>query len=150
MKATDVVEITIKEFFSATYLTTEMYNDQQIKKMKKIVEEKASKKKDLIEFFEKNGIIFYSHTSSEKIDKKKCSITTLNILKDYTLSSEGDAWRYGFYNKQSGKIILLFGGNYVAKGKTDSYKLFKLAKTITQRIFFKKEKTELIAFAQKD
>lgn len=136
--------ITARELFSMSYATSELYTKEKIASMKKKAIEKMVLKKTSYEFFENEGVIFFSHDEKNKEDE----ITVLDYLKDYSLTSHGDLWRFGFVNRKTGQITLLFGGNCVAKGKTEAFRYFKIAKIVTTNKF--ENPADLIPFAHKD
>ncbi len=149
VKAYETKLVTARELFSMTYGTHELYSDSEIESMKKKVVERLKLKMASIEFYENEGIIFYSHTFIEEEGPNKGdSITTINHLKDYSVLSGGELWKFGFINKKTGEITLLFGGNCVAKGRNEAFKYFEIAKVVTENKFA--NSIDLVPFAHKD
>jgi hypothetical protein len=139
VKAHETKLITARELFSMSYSTRELFTENRIASMKKKVIDKMKLKMVSIEFFENEGIIFYSEKEKE--------MTTIDSLKDYTISS-GDLWKFGFINRKTGQITLLFGGNCVAKGRNEAIKYFEITKVVTTNKF--ENPADLIPFAHKD
>jgi len=142
VKPFETKEITAKDFFSLTYSTRELFTDEKIDSMKKRIESLMNNSN--VEFFENSGVVFYCNSFVENGMK----FTVINDLKDYTLSSEGNLWKFGFVNRKNGHITLLFGGNFVANGRKEAFKYFQIAKIVTTNKFANSE--DLVAFAFKD
>ncbi len=141
--------ITAKELFGLSYITSEMYNDEEISRMKKRVLNIQKPHQTVITFFEDDGVIFYISTFVEEDGKNKGkSLTTINCLKDYSISNDDTFWKFGFVNKLDGSITLLFGGYLVAKNRSEAFHYFEIAKAAT-KMKFKKSKN-LIPFAHKE
>lgn len=139
VKAHETKLITARELFSMSYGTRELFTDKKIESMKKSIIEKRKLKMVSVEFFENEGIIFYSAEDKD--------LTTIDYLKDYTITN-GELWRFGFINRKTGQITLLFGGNFVAKGRNEAVKYFEIAKVVTNNKM--DNSLDLIPFAHKD
>jgi hypothetical protein len=139
VKAHETKLVTARELFSMSYATRELFTENKIATMKKNLIEKMKLKHVNIEFFENEGIVFYSEKAQD--------LTTIDYLKDYTINS-GELWKFGFINRKTGQITLLFGGNCVAKGHNEAIRYFQIAKVVTTNRFEHAE--DLIPFAQKD
>ena len=135
--------VTARELFSMSYGTRELYSDEKIASMKMEIIQKEKGKEKNVEFFENEGIIFYIYTFVEHGKQ----LATINNLTDFT-SEHGELWKFGFVNKKNGQIILLFGGNFIARGIEDAIKYFEIAKVVTTNKF--ENSADLIPFAQKD
>jgi len=142
IKAHETKMITARELFSMSYATRELYTDEKIALMKKDAISKQ-KAKSSIEFFENEGIIFYVYTFLEHGKQ----LATINNLTDFTVE-EGKLWKFGFVNKKTGQIILLFGGNFIARGLKEAISYYEIAKTVTSHKFENSE--DLIPFAHQD
>jgi len=143
IKAQEEKLITARELFSMSFSTKELYSDHKIDEMKRKSIEKAKLKKHSLEFFENEGVIFYAETS---VTKGK-TFTIINYMKDYTLSTAGSLWKFGFVNKKTGQITLLFGGQCVAR-EQEAVKFFEIAKKIAS-VKYSNSK-DLLTFAHKD
>lgn len=149
VKAHETKLITARELFSMSYATRELYTPDNIESMKKKVIEKLKLRMTSVTFFENEGIIFYSSTFKEENGPNKGEkLTTINYLKDYSVMSAGELWKFGYINKKTGQITLLFGGNCVAKGRQEAFKYFEIAKVVTTTRF--ENSADLIPFAHKD
>jgi hypothetical protein len=147
VKASEEKMITARELFSMTYGTRELYTDEKIDAMKKRILEKFAKKREklsVVEFYENDGVIFYASANAEKGGE----FTSIDYIKDYTAESTGELWRFGFFNKKTGKITLLFGGHSIAKGKSEVFKYFEITKVVTTSKY--KNAQDLVPFAHKD
>lgn len=139
VKAHETKLTTARELFSMSYATRELFTEEKIASMKRNVIERMELKKINIEFFENEGIVFYSEKAKD--------LTTIDYLKDYSIQG-GELWKFGFINRKTGQITLLFGGHCVAKGRNEAVKYFEIAKVVTTNKFEHAE--DLIPFAQKD
>lgn len=149
VKAHETKQTTARELFSMTYGTRELYTSEVIESMKKKIRERIESKKANVEFFEDDGVIFYSSTFTEESGPNKGDkLTTITNLKDYSVMSGGELWKFGYINKKTGQITLLFGGHCVAKGRREAFKYFEIAKIVTSNKF--ENPADLIAFAHKD
>lgn len=149
VKAHEIKNITAKELFSMTYGTRELYSDQQIETLKTKITNRIKMKMASVEFYENDGVVYYAHTFVEPEGPNKGDeITTINYIKDYSVMSAGELWKFGFLNKKTGEITLLFGGNCVAKGRSEAFKFFEIAKIVTTHKF--KNSSDLVPFAHKD
>jgi hypothetical protein len=145
VKAYDTKTISPRELFSLTYSTKELFTFEKIEEMKcKIIESLNPKGEIEIEFFENEGVVFYC--SSFKENGKK--LTTINDLKDYSIISGGELWKFGFVNRKTGNITLLFGGHFIARNRQEAFKYFEIAEVVTSNKF--EDSKDLIAFAIKD
>jgi hypothetical protein len=142
VKAHETKLVTARELFSMSYATRELFTDKKIESMKKSIIEKKKLEMVSVEFFENEGIIFYS-------ESKEKDLTTIEYLKDYTITN-GELWRFGFVNRKTGQITLLFGGHCVAKGHKEAIKYFEIAKVVTNNRFGFENPADLIPFAHKD
>ena len=62
--------------------------------------------------------------------------------------SGSDLWKFGFVNKKTGEITLLFGGYFIANNRKEAFKYFEIAKVVATKKYADKE--ELVTFAMKD
>jgi hypothetical protein len=140
VKMSDEVSVTAKEFFRNQYTTAELYQEKKIAELKEKITQQAQKRGNSVRFFCSDGIEFYTYTI-----KKENSLTTLNELKDFGALSGGEAWKFGYVTKE-GKIIMLFGNQYVAKGRENAIALYeKVALYVKTHIG-----NEAIPFAEKN
>ena len=150
VKAHESKLITARELFSLSYGTRELYDEKTIENIKqRILDRSKMRVGGSVEFFENDGVIFYSSTFTE--EGGPCNgmeMTVINYLKDYSILAGGELWKFGFINKKTGEIYLLFGGHYIAKGRKDAFHYFEIAKTVTANKF--KNSADLIAFAHKE
>ena len=135
VKASAIQKITPKELFSVSFVTRDMYDDAKIE----IIKQKILESKKDVNFFEKDKIIFYSFSSKELNGPNRGKVLIfLDYLKDYNLKPETNFWRFGFIDKQTGEISMLFDGKSVAKQK-NIFDFFKITKTIVAAKFKNKE-----------
>lgn len=138
-KAQETKMITARELFSMSYATRELYSDEKIEEMKK----EAISQNPVVEFFENEGIIYYIMTFVEQGK----SLATINNLIDFT-SEHGKFWKFGFINKKTGNIIMLFNDNFIANGRNEAFSYFEIAKIVTANKF--ENSADLIPFAYND
>ena len=145
VKAAQTKSISAKELFSMTYGTYEMYKQERISVMKQKVKERMED----AEFYENDGVIFYTATIKGE-EKKDNTLTIIDIIKDftYTMKAKKELWKFGFVNKKTGEITLLFDGEGVATCQNEAFKFYEIAKVVTNVKF--QNKSDLITFAHKD
>ena len=120
VKPFETKEISPSDLFSLTYPTRELFSSEKIELMKKKLESMLTSENSNVEFFENSGIIFYCNSFLED----GVNFTIINDLKDYTLTSEGNLWKFGFVNRKNGNIWRKF----CCKWKKGSLNLFSNCK----------------------
>lgn len=149
VKPTELKNISAKDLFFMSYPTRELYTAEKIDEMKNKLVKIAAEKKELVRFFENDGIIFYLWTFTELIGTEKGKkMTVINCIKDWSAMSGGDMWKFGYVNSKTGTITFMFDGNYVAKGRKRAYELFNIATNVATKTLQKD--VELIPFAHKN
>jgi hypothetical protein len=134
--ANKTLRITARELFSMTYGTREQYSSKKID----VIKMKIPHTKKL-EYFESDGVIFYTTLD---LDRK---ITRINNLKDYTLHSSEELWKFGFVDRETHEITLLFGGHSVGRD-TQALEYFEITKAVVRARF--PNYKNLVPFAFKD
>lgn len=129
-KAYTVKEISAAEIFGIDSFVSAA----EIEHLKKKAKVKFSK----IDFFSSEGITFYAIHMED--------ITVLRHIKDlspFTIKSKS-TWKFGFVDKSTGKINLLFGGHTVAN-KNSCRDLFKIALDVVKYRY--QDNDKLITFS---
>lgn len=146
VKATETKSISARELFSLTYGTRELYTQEKISSLKKKVKLKTAN----AEFFESDGVVFFASLIEGSGDNKGHHLTMINFINDfsYSMSSKKELWRFGFVNRKTGEITLLFGGQCVANGRNEAFHFYEIAKVVTNKKF--ENHADLVAFAHKD
>lgn len=131
VKSYSIKEVTGKELFKTNIPTRDLYSASQLENIKSKITTDANKIGDKVDFLEDDGIIFYAYNDLKE------DFTVLRHLRRMPKLFENDQharWCFGFVNRETGKISLLFGGHSVAD-EASAHDVFNIARQVVQKRF---------------
>lgn len=145
VRANETKLVSAKDLFSLSFGTCEMYTPQKIESIKRKFTDLSKTKLATINFFENDDVHFFVSKSKETEGLMKGKeFAIIDYIKDYNLSPLTEFWKFGFVDKKTHQITLLFGGHSIAKDKKQAVKYYEIAKAVA------KKSPNLIPFAFKD
>jgi len=145
VRATETKLVSAKDLFSLSFGTNEMYTPQKIANIKRKFVDLSKSRLATINFFENDDVQFFVSKEKETEGSLKGKeFAIIDYIKDYNLTPLTEFWKFGFVDKKTHQITLLFGGHSIAKDKIQAIKYYEIAKAVA------KKSPDLIPFAFKD
>jgi ethanolamine utilization microcompartment shell protein EutS len=131
VKAYTIKEVSARELFDSK---SRSLTSAEIDALKRKILDCENK----VHFFTREGITFYVSYTND--------ITILSGITDMIKKTRKSSWKFGFVNRITGKIVLLFGGHVVAD-ENSVKDVFKITSEVVKLRF---NDPELIPFSIKN